>query len=272
MVGLAGMGAVHCREPVAQGGPVGEQLGRAPAVRGEALLVLGRLLRDVGMQWRAPLGRPRGDDLDRRRVDRAHRVDRRADPHARSVGERRRPRRPPQGVAVREPALGLVDLDADATAQVARVEQGEADARLGGGGDQGGAHRVGVVVRLAAGPMVEIVELPDGRDPGPHHLGERRPGQPVIPRRDRASPPPRTSAPATSRTTRRPAGVRPRSARWKAWLWALAKPGTVSPANRVAPAAGSAAPGSTAVMRAPSTRTSTSRSARSPPNHASSQW
>src|SRR5215218_5890984 len=36
----------------------------------------------------------------------------------------------------------------------------------------------------------------------------------------------------------RPRCVRPRSARWNAWLWQLASPGTVNPASRFAPSGG----------------------------------
>lgn len=58
----------------------------------------------------------------------------------------------------------------------------------------------------------------------------------------------------------------PRSARWKAWLWAFARPGTVRPRSRTADASGAVAPVSvpapvrTAVIRPSATSRSTSGS------------
>ena len=58
-------------------------LDRGPAVHGEALLVLGRLLRGVEMQGRVPIAGPVDGHLDGGRIDGSHRVHRRADPHCR---------------------------------------------------------------------------------------------------------------------------------------------------------------------------------------------
>ena len=154
-------------------------VGRA-SVGLDALLVLGRLLRDVGVQRCAALGGPRRDDRHRRRIDGADGVDRRTDAHAGAVGQGRCPRRPRQRVAVGEAALRVVGLDADAPVEVARVEQRDPHARLAGGRDQRLAHRVGVGVRGASGAVVEVVELADRTDAGEHHLGERGPSQPEV--------------------------------------------------------------------------------------------
>ena len=83
------------------------------------------------------------DDGDRRRVDGAHRVDGGAD-RARPAPSRSSPTRvgPRVGVAVGEPLLRGVELDARAAAQVARVEQRDPDAGLAGRGDERVGHRV----------------------------------------------------------------------------------------------------------------------------------
>ena len=91
------------------------------------------------------------------------------------------------------------------------------------------AHRVGVVVRRPVGLVVQVVELADGGDPGAAHLAVRRQGE----RRSRS---PGRAAPATAYICSRqvqnvplPRWVRPRSARWNAWLWQFASPGSVRP-------------------------------------------
>ena len=68
-----------------------------------------------------------------------------------------------------------------------------------------------------------------------------------------------------------PIWVAPRNNRWKAWLWALASPGSVRPARPVvAVDGGSVTPWCTAVMRSPSTSIVTPAATVSPPSHASS--
>src|SRR5690606_12748579 len=64
--------------------------------------------------------------------------------------------------------------------EVAGVEEGDADARLGGGRDQGLAHGVGVGVGGAAGGVVQVVELADGGDAGEGHLGVHGAGEAVV--------------------------------------------------------------------------------------------
>ncbi len=48
-----------------------------------------------------------------------------------------------------------------------------------------------------------------------------------------------------------PTWTRPRRARWKAWLWLLARPGRVKPRRTVAPGGGAGTPERTAVRRPP---------------------
>jgi hypothetical protein len=88
--------------------------------------------------------------------------------------------RPGAGVAVAEADLDAFQRAARAARQVAGVKQGDADPRLGCGGEQGGAHRVGVVVTTAVAAVVKVVELAGARHPGQRHLGEGGPGQPVV--------------------------------------------------------------------------------------------
>ena len=66
-------------------------------------------------------------------------------------------------VAVREPLLHRIELDAGAAAQVAGVEQRDPDAGIGRRRDERVGHRVGIGVRHAAGTVVEVVELTDAR-------------------------------------------------------------------------------------------------------------
>ena len=88
--------------------------------------------------------------------------------------------------------------------QVAGVEQGDPDPGLARGGDQRRADLVRIVVGLAAGRVVEVVELADRGDPGERHLGEGRPGEAEValgvePRRERVhllAPGPEAPAPA----------------------------------------------------------------------------
>jgi hypothetical protein len=121
--------------------------------------------------------------------------------------------------------------------EVAGVEEGDADTGLGRGRDQGVPHRVGVGVGAAAGRVVQVVELADAGDarPAPSRRTRRGPAR---------SSCPGSSRPATSYITSRQVQKVPRpppdsprlgfvlpaqGSRWKAWLWALARPGTVSP-------------------------------------------
>ena len=109
------------------------------------------------------------------------------------------------------------------------------------------AHRVRVVVRAAARPVVQVVELADAGHPGEHHLGEDGPGQREVGVRVE----PGGDGVHRSRQVQNvppPPCVRPRRARWNAWLWALASPGsTRRPSRGVAGSAASS--GATAVIR-----------------------
>ena len=91
--------------------------------------------------------------------------------------------------------------------------------------DEGLPHGVGVVVGLAAGAVVEVVELADDGVARRDHLGEHPSREGEVGVRGRAGRSRHTSARATSRSCRRRRGCVPRSIRWKAWLCALAKPG-----------------------------------------------
>ena len=112
--------------------------------------------------------------------------------------------------------------------QIAGVQQCEPDAGLRGGLDQRLAHGIGIGVRAAALIMVQIVELPDDCVSGLRHLGEHRSGEREVGIGIEAggdgvhllTPGPEAAALAC---------VRPRRARWKAWLWPLARPGSVTP-------------------------------------------
>ena len=159
-----------------------EQLGRGHAVEAQAGVVLGRLLGEVHVQRQALGGRgPRRRCRSARH--RPHRVDRRTDAHppasARSACD------PALGPAldgaVAEPALPLVQrgvpVGGQPAGEVARVQQGDPEPGLRGRLAQRLAHRVRVVVRRAARPVVQVVELADAGDAGERHLGVRRPGQ-----------------------------------------------------------------------------------------------
>ena len=100
-------------------------------------------------------------------------MDRGADADQRTVGEPVDARGPRVDVAVAEALLHRGGLGADPAVQVARVEQRQPHARLLGARQHRRAHRVRVVVRSAAGPVVDVVELADERHPGERHLGER---------------------------------------------------------------------------------------------------
>ena len=94
--------------------------------------------------------------------------------------ERARPGRPGERVAVAEATLDRVGLRPDAAVEVTGVEQRDPDAGVAGRRQQGGTHRVGIVVGLPPGLVVEVVELADRGHPGQRHLGEHGPGQSVI--------------------------------------------------------------------------------------------
>ena len=108
-VTVAEMCGMNRREAVAEHIEAPEQLGRGAAVNRDALLVLRRLLAEMGMQRGVPGRRPIGNHRHRRRGDAAHRVDRRADLGVAGLDERVDSRRPRRGIAVAEPLLGVVE-------------------------------------------------------------------------------------------------------------------------------------------------------------------
>ncbi len=150
---VAQVGGVHGGEPIAQGAVVGQDPGRVEAVGGAALLVLGRLLAEVGVQGSGGAVGPRRDHLDGHRVDRPHRVDGRPDPARVGRPQLVDPRRPRRRVPVAEPPLHRVQNGAEgAGVEVAGVEEGQAEAGGLGGGPDGLAHLVGVGVGRPSGP------------------------------------------------------------------------------------------------------------------------
>ena len=122
------------------------------------------------------LGRHRADRVDGRAGPRV-----RGDQPMRVQGERLGPDRPLRSVAVAEPDLRAGQRQharlVEPAGQVAGVEQGDPQARLGGRLDQGPAHRVRVGVGAAVRLVVQVVELPYAADPGQGHLGVDGAGQ-----------------------------------------------------------------------------------------------
>ena len=92
--------------------------------------------------------------------------------------------------------------------------------------------------RRRSGTVVDIVELAHHADARQGHLGEGCPGEPEIVVGVRG---PAATLYMRSRQVQnvpRWRWVRPRRARWKAWLWALASAGSVRPRSGVAPGGG----------------------------------
>jgi hypothetical protein len=172
---------VHGGETRPEGAVVGEQPGRGATVGRPARLVLGRLLAQVGVQWRVVVPGPVGHRRDRRRRDRPHGVDGGTDAHRRGAGGRRRRQPldtgdPSVGAPVTEATLDLRHRLADPARQVTGVEERETQSGVGCGRHDGLAHGV-VAVGPALGIGVPIVELADRRDPRQRHLGEGRGGE-----------------------------------------------------------------------------------------------
>ena len=127
-----------------------------------------------------------------------------------------------------------------------------------------------------SGRVVQVVELPHRGDAGQRHLGVRRAGQGEVGVRVEPS---RRAAYIRSRQVQNvppPAWVRPRSARWKAWLWHVGEAGQHDAGQPVGAGRGRR-PASTAVNR-PSVDLEPRRRARGRPaaaraaaNHASSR-
>ncbi len=94
------------------------------------------------------------------------------------------PIHPGVGGRIAEPALdtgrSVVTPGAEAAVEIQGVEERDADAGLGSGGEQRLTHGVRIAIRRAIQLVVEVVELADTGDPGQCHFGERGPGKAVI--------------------------------------------------------------------------------------------
>ena len=112
--------------------------------------------------------------------------------------------------------------------QIAGIEQGEPDAGLRSGLDQRLTHGIGIGVPAAVQIVVQIVELPHDGVSGLRHLGEHGAGEGEVGIRIEAC------GEGVHLLTPGPEGAAcgvcsARSPRWKAWLWPLARPGSVTP-------------------------------------------
>ena len=168
------------REARREGACLGEYPGGAQAVCGEAVLVLGWLLGDVGVKRPGSLGCERRHLGGGLRVDGADAVDRGADPRPVTGLDLVHPLRPVLGAAIGEPKLDALRLPADPAVQVTGVEQGDANPGLASGGDHRLPQRVRVLIAGAARAVMQVVELAHGRDACQRHLPEGRPGQSEI--------------------------------------------------------------------------------------------
>ena len=79
---------------------------------------------------------------------------------------------PAVNTAVPKTCLGAGERLADPAGQIAGVDDAHSDPRRLRRGDQCCGHRVRIDVRLAPGPVVQVVELADRRYAREHHLGE----------------------------------------------------------------------------------------------------
>src|SRR5262249_17388006 len=122
-----------------------------------------------------------GELTQRVQRHRAHGVGGRPDAGVRGRLQLGDPGRPGIDRTVAEAALDAVEATSiHCGAQVYRVQQGDPDAGLLGGGEPAVAHLVGVRVRDTVRSVVQVVELADRGDAGQRHLGEDRPGQGVV--------------------------------------------------------------------------------------------
>src|SRR5438105_14141132 len=114
---------------------------------------------------RLALPRPGGHHAHRGRVNSPDAVDGGADPDPVASAQLLHARRPPLDITVRERALDALERAAvDATAQVARIEQRDADPFRCRGLDQ----RLAQVVAIT----VQVVKLADSGDARVEHLSE----------------------------------------------------------------------------------------------------
>ena len=158
------------------------QGGRGAAGGGQAGLVLGPLLGQVEVQGGPAVGGPGGDRGHGRRVDRPDAVDAGGHANPGAVAPGSGPLGPGAGVAVPEADLGAGQrLPVEPGPQVAGVDQGQPDPGPAGRLDQRLPHLVGIGVGPAGRVVVQVVELPDGTDPGQRHLGVGGRGQLQVP-------------------------------------------------------------------------------------------
>ena len=230
---------------------VGQHLGRRAAVGGPAVVVLGRLLGQVHVQ-RPGTRRPRAPGAARPA----------APPAPSAPRPRRRPGRPP-------PARAQPSNPPAANRRCTGVRV-PADARRPG----------------TASPAAPAGCPPGRPPPAPRRTARAGSGtrRPRSSRRTASRCTPRWPARGSAAGSSRPASVyiacrqvqnvppspwvRPRSARWNAWLCALASPGSTSPASRCAPG-GAATPLVSAVIT-PSRCSTSTPAAGAPSSQASS--
>jgi hypothetical protein len=83
-------------------------------------------------------------------------------------------------VTIAKSPLNRLKWGPESTGEIARIEQGHANADLARGGDQGLSHGVPIPVGSPVNVMVEIMEFAHAGDPGKCHLCERRSGERVV--------------------------------------------------------------------------------------------
>ena len=147
-------------------------------------LVLRDLLRDVGVQGSLVGCSPVSDKLHRARVDSPDRVDRRSNPVRVANREPAYPVGPRARSPITESSLGsdrfAISVSPEASIEIQRVEQCDADADVVSRGKKSQTHLVGVGVLAAAKLVVQVVELANAAHTGQRHLGEHRSGQPTV--------------------------------------------------------------------------------------------
>ena len=225
---------------------------------------------------RAAAGRRGRDVADHRQVvarHRAHRVHGRADPHR---SRRRTAAATRSAHASTVPSRnrcctsssGDVAAAVEPAREVAGVEQREPDAGLARRLTTALPIDVRVVVAAAARPVVHVVELADDGVCRPAPSRRRPPWRARSRCRGRGGASRHTSRRASVQKLPPSPWMRPRRARWKAWLWALARPGRTTPARRMSSGSGRRS-ARTSLIRPPSVTTRTER--RTPPgSHACS--
>ncbi len=153
----------------------GKQLRGGATVRRCTLFVLGALFGQVHVQRQLCSSTRHRIELIQRNGPNA--VDRRTNSRRRVRLQGCQPSGPRFSAAVAEPFLNALQRLADATAEVARIEQRQSYACAVRGFPQRLAHGIRIVVRAAAGSVVQVVELAHGGEAGERRLGEGRRGK-----------------------------------------------------------------------------------------------